>query len=317
MSNVLKSISLDGFNKKVVEYLAGENITFTPDASDPTKITIAADGADLTDYYTKTEVDDLIEAINEFNVVVANSLPASGDERTIYLIPKNPPGESGNVRNEYMWINNAWELIGDTAVDLTNYYTKTETDTLLDEKQDTLTAGTNIQIAQDGTISATDTTYDPATQSTAGLMSAADKAKLDGIEAGAEANVQSDWNQTDTTADDYIKNKPTNATQSADGFMSSADKTKLDGIETGAEANVQSDWNQTDSSADDFIKNKPGVATQSTDGLMSSTDKTKLDGITWTKAGILALLGYEEVNLTMTDTDGNTISKTILAEIDE
>lgn len=37
----------------------------------------------------------------------------------------------------------------------------------------------------------------------------ADKAKLDGIETGAEANVQANWTQTDTTADDYIKNKPT------------------------------------------------------------------------------------------------------------
>lgn len=37
----------------------------------------------------------------------------------------------------------------------------------------------------------------------------ADKAKLDGIETGAEANVQADWSQSDSTADDYIKNKPT------------------------------------------------------------------------------------------------------------
>lgn len=35
------------------------------------------------------------------------------------------------------------------------------------------------------------------------------KNKLDGIASGAEVNVQSDWNQTTTTADDYIKNKPT------------------------------------------------------------------------------------------------------------
>lgn len=33
--------------------------------------------------------------------------------------------------------------------------------------------------------------------------------KLNGIQAGAEVNVQSDWDQTDTSADDYIKNKPT------------------------------------------------------------------------------------------------------------
>lgn len=35
------------------------------------------------------------------------------------------------------------------------------------------------------------------------------KDKLDNIAAGAEVNVQSDWNQANTSADDYIKNKPT------------------------------------------------------------------------------------------------------------
>ena len=45
--------------------------------------------------------------------------------------------------------------------------------------------------------------------STHKFTTAADISKLSGIEAGAEANVQSDWSQTTTTADDYIKNKPT------------------------------------------------------------------------------------------------------------
>lgn len=36
-----------------------------------------------------------------------------------------------------------------------------------------------------------------------------DKAKLASISAGAEANVQADWNAADTTAANYIKNKPT------------------------------------------------------------------------------------------------------------
>lgn len=40
-------------------------------------------------------------------------------------------------------------------------------------------------------------------------ITAAKVDKLDGIEAGAEVNVQADWNQTTSTADDYIKNKPT------------------------------------------------------------------------------------------------------------
>jgi len=37
----------------------------------------------------------------------------------------------------------------------------------------------------------------------------AEKTKLAGIETGAEVNVQADWNQTEVTADDFIKNKPT------------------------------------------------------------------------------------------------------------
>lgn len=58
----------------------------------------------------------------------------------------------------------------------------------LEGKQDTLTAGDNITISDDGTISAENTTYGTATTSAAGLMSAADKEKLDGIAAGAEVN---------------------------------------------------------------------------------------------------------------------------------
>jgi hypothetical protein len=40
-------------------------------------------------------------------------------------------------------------------------------------------------------------------------MSASDKAKLDGIQAGATAQAQADWAQTTANAADYIKNKPT------------------------------------------------------------------------------------------------------------
>ena len=71
-------------------------------------------------------------------------------------------------------------------------------------KQDTLTAGANIQI-NGSTISATDTTYSAATQSAAGLMSAADKAKLDGIEAGADATTVDP--SLDSTSTNPVENK--------------------------------------------------------------------------------------------------------------
>ena len=96
-------------------------------------------------------------------------------------------------------------------------------------------------------------TYDTATQSASGLMSAADKTKLDGIAAGAtktDAPVNADWNATSGLA--QILHKPTipsipgDASQSASGLMSAADKTKLDGIAAGATntpAPVNADWN--------------------------------------------------------------------------
>jgi len=54
-----------------------------------------------------------------------------------------------------------------------------------------------------------------ATTSANGLMSSTDKSKLDGIESGAEVNVQADWNETTTTSDAYINNKPTLGTAAA------------------------------------------------------------------------------------------------------
>jgi hypothetical protein len=69
------------------------------------------------------------------------------------------------------------------------------------------------------------------------------KSKLDGIESGAEVNVQSDWNQTVTTADDFIKNKPEDLVQDAsyvhtDNNYTTDEKTKLAGISAGAQVNT-------------------------------------------------------------------------------
>lgn len=49
------------------------------------------------------------------------------------------------------------------------------------------------------------------------FATAAQLSKLDGIAAGAEVNVQANWNETDTSADSYIQNKPTLATVATSG----------------------------------------------------------------------------------------------------
>lgn len=59
---------------------------------------------------------------------VVDTLPEIGDTDTIYLVKKNNPGEQ-NLYDEYVYTETTgWEHIGDTSIDLTDYYTKEETD---------------------------------------------------------------------------------------------------------------------------------------------------------------------------------------------
>ncbi len=80
----------------------------------------------------------------------------------------------------------------------------------------------------------------------------ADVTKLSGIESGAEVNVQSDWNEANNTADDYIKNKPTIPTKTSDlnndsGFLDSSDITITRVQTTGTKiATIDVDGNSTD-----------------------------------------------------------------------
>lgn len=76
-----------------------------------------------TETYTQTEVNNLIGQIKTISIEVVDSLPETGESNKIYFVPKD--GTTGDIYNEYIWINNAWELIGSTQVDLTGYATET------------------------------------------------------------------------------------------------------------------------------------------------------------------------------------------------
>lgn len=126
--------------------------------------------------------------------------------------------------------------------------------------------GTPIEI----TVPDKDTTYEEATQSQAGLMSAADKTKLDGIAPNANNYAHPSYDaqpsglykvtidntghvsatdlvtKTDITALGIPAQDTTysEATQSQAGLMSAADKKKLDGISAGS-LGVVSGWGKT------------------------------------------------------------------------
>lgn len=139
-----------------------------------------------TETYSQAEVNALIGSIASLTLSVVSELPDHDiSTSTIYLVPKDVPG-TDDVYDEYVYVNSNWEHIGSTTADLTDYYTISQVNTLLAGKVDKET-GKGLS------------TNDFTT---------AEKNKLAGIQAGAEVNVQADWNQTNVDADDYIKNKP-------------------------------------------------------------------------------------------------------------
>lgn len=84
----------------------------------------------LENYMTESEVNTAIgSAVSGLSGgltrLAVDTLPETGEDNIIYLVP-NPTPTDKNVRDEYMWLNNAWEIIGNTSIDLSNYWSKEE-----------------------------------------------------------------------------------------------------------------------------------------------------------------------------------------------
>lgn len=111
--------------------------TFTlPSYTVPTKVSaltndsgyITASTSSLSNYYTKTQIDNKFSAKLSYSAV--DSLPSTGiSSNTIYLV-KSATTATDNVRDEYMYVNSAWEKIGTTATDLADYAKKTDIPTI-------------------------------------------------------------------------------------------------------------------------------------------------------------------------------------------
>lgn len=95
-------------------------------------------GYGITDAYTKTAADQAIATAvanaHHLKREIVKALPAVSDanEDTIYMVPDNGDtagtGSAKSVYTEYMLINGAFERIGTSDTDLSNYYTKGQVD---------------------------------------------------------------------------------------------------------------------------------------------------------------------------------------------
>ena len=115
--------------------------------------------------FTKTEVNQLIDAVKQFQYQSVQTLPTASAStmNIIYLVPGQSP-TTQNVKDEYITIATtnemqetvyAWEKIGTTEIDLSNYYTKSQTDAAI-------TAAINTVLAD----------YSTTTQMTAAIAAA-------------------------------------------------------------------------------------------------------------------------------------------------
>jgi hypothetical protein len=76
-------------------------------------------------FTNKKYVDDSISALSLVSFLVVQALPTTGESNIIYLVPKST-AQTNNYYDEYIYTNNAWEKIGDTEIDLTNYVKNTD-----------------------------------------------------------------------------------------------------------------------------------------------------------------------------------------------
>lgn len=131
----------DGAQVNVLEKLIinGQEATITDKSIALTLITSAVSNLQnyylKTETYTKQEVEDLIGSTVGVTIEIVEQLPTEGQSNVIYFLPTETEG----VYSQYIYSNNSWILIGSTTVDLSNYYTKAQVDTLLNGKQNVLT----------------------------------------------------------------------------------------------------------------------------------------------------------------------------------
>ena len=75
----------------------------------------------ISNYFDKEQIKSMLGTTSALDFKIVDSLPTANiNATTIYLVPY------GNEYEEYIYINNKWEMLGSTKVDLSDYVRKDE-----------------------------------------------------------------------------------------------------------------------------------------------------------------------------------------------
>lgn len=92
----------------------------------------------VTESQVNTAISTAISGITQFDYSIVESLPENGKKGTIYLISNTGAGE--NIYDEYLYINNKFEKIGTTEMDLSGYVKLTDLIPVTNEEIDEIFA---------------------------------------------------------------------------------------------------------------------------------------------------------------------------------
>ena len=276
---------------------------------------------------------------------VVTALPTTNIKKHIYLI-KDTSNVTQNKYEEYIYTGDTsatydaskWEKLGDfrATVDLANYYTKSQVDSIANGKSSTshthsvIINGVTKTIAASGGAAVNLGTYLTSHQSLAEYAKKSEAATC--LEITPSANdIQFVLRAISGSEIDWPSLDPATSTKA--GIMTTKDKVKLDGIApnannyslplaangtrggiqlgyaangknypvqlSGEKAYVNVPWTDTNTTY--------GLATSTNDGLMSRADKTKIDSIDTIYAKKSDTIREVNVNPTTSDGEGEII----------
>lgn len=169
-------------------------------------------------------------------------------------------GGSGTLSQDISELQNRVSVLESSLANLDNYVV---TSVLLEGARFTV----NLRNLSTGAVQTSVLDLPIASEQYPGLITAEDFTKLEGIEEGAQVNVQSDWNESAADSGAFIKNKPSLAAVATSGNYND-----LNNKPSIPAPQVNSDWNASSGIA--RILNKPNLAPVATSGSYNDlTDK--------------------------------------------